>query len=86
MQRRDFLTGMLAGTAPLRLTVSQAQAAQREVYLERAAAGAPPERTTLLGLAQGFEKRLAMRRLLQYARAVAPALQRVVYETFFDRS
>jgi len=50
MQRRDFLTGMLAGTALLRLKFAEAQESPREVFLERAAAGTPHKGKVLLAV------------------------------------
>ena len=41
MQRRDFLTRMLAGTAVSALKPAPAQQASGEVFLEKAATGAP---------------------------------------------
>jgi len=50
MQRRDFLTTMLAGTALLRLRTAKAQETPREIVLERAAAGAPHKGKVLLAI------------------------------------
>ncbi len=50
MQRRDFLTNMLAGTALLHLRSTQAQETAREIVLERAAAGTPHKGKVLLAV------------------------------------
>ena len=50
MQRRDFLTKMLAGAALLRLQLAEAQEAPREIVLERAAAGTPHKGKVLLAV------------------------------------
>src|SRR2546421_705254 len=50
MQRRDFLTKMLAGTALLRLHLAEAQEAPGEVFFERAAAGTPHKGKVLLAV------------------------------------
>ena len=50
IQRRDFLTMMLAGTAFLRLQWAQAQEAAREIFLERAAEGTPHKGKVLLAV------------------------------------
>ena len=50
MQRRDFLTTMLAGTALLRPRSAAAQESAREVFLERAAAGTPHKGKVLLAV------------------------------------
>ena len=50
MQRRDFLTMMLAGTAILRLRSAGAQETSREIVVERAAAGTPHKGKVLLAV------------------------------------
>ena len=50
MQRRDFLTSVLAGTSLLRLHSAQAQEPAREIFLERAAAGTPHKGKVLLAV------------------------------------
>ncbi len=50
MQRRDFLTTMLAGTAILRLRTARAQETSREIVVERAAAGTPHQGKVLLAV------------------------------------
>jgi LmbE family N-acetylglucosaminyl deacetylase len=50
MQRRDFLTQVLAGTSLLRLASAQAQAPPDGVFLERAAAGTPHQGKVLLAV------------------------------------
>jgi len=50
MQRRDFLTKLLAGTALLRLRSAKAQETSREIVLERAAAGSPKKGKVLLAV------------------------------------
>ena len=50
MQRRDFLTTILAGTAWLRLNGAQAQESAREIFLERAATGTPHKGKILLAV------------------------------------
>jgi LmbE family N-acetylglucosaminyl deacetylase len=50
MQRRDFLTKMLAGAAILRLRSAEAQEAPGGVFVERAAAGTPHKGKVLLAI------------------------------------
>ena len=50
MQRRDFLTQVLAGTSLLRRTSAQAQGPPDAVFLERAAAGTPHKGKVLLAV------------------------------------
>ncbi len=50
MQRRDFLTTMLAGTAILRLASARAREISREVVLERPAPGMPHKGKVLLAV------------------------------------
>jgi LmbE family N-acetylglucosaminyl deacetylase len=50
MQRRDFLTQILAGTSLLRLSTAQAQDPAGGVILERAAAGTPHQGKVLLAV------------------------------------
>jgi LmbE family N-acetylglucosaminyl deacetylase len=50
MHRRDFLTGILAGAAWARTLPVEAQEPPREVFLERAAAGAPHRGKVLLAV------------------------------------
>jgi LmbE family N-acetylglucosaminyl deacetylase len=50
MRRRDFLSGMLAGTALLPLRRARAQEARSEVFLERAATGTPRKGKVLLAV------------------------------------
>jgi LmbE family N-acetylglucosaminyl deacetylase len=50
MQRRDFLTQMLAGAALMRLQMAKAQEPTREVFLERAAEGTPHKGKVLLAI------------------------------------
>jgi LmbE family N-acetylglucosaminyl deacetylase len=50
MQRRDFLTTMLAGTAILQLRSAKAQETSRETIVERAAAGTPHKGKVLLAV------------------------------------
>ena len=50
MQRRDFLTQVLAGTSLLRRTSAQAQGPPDAVFLERAAAGTPHQGKVLLAV------------------------------------
>jgi len=50
MQRRDFLTQVLAGTSLLRLASAQAQEPPDGVFLERAAAGTPHQGKVLLAV------------------------------------
>ena len=50
MQRRDFLTTMLVGTALLRLPSVKAQEVNREAFLERAATGTPHHGKVLLAV------------------------------------
>jgi LmbE family N-acetylglucosaminyl deacetylase len=50
MQRRDFLTTMLAGTAILQLRSTLAQEASREIVFERPAAGTPHKGKVLLAV------------------------------------
>jgi LmbE family N-acetylglucosaminyl deacetylase len=50
MQRRDFLTTMLAGTAILRLRSAGAQETSREFVLEQPAAGTPHQGKVLLAV------------------------------------
>jgi LmbE family N-acetylglucosaminyl deacetylase len=50
MQRRDFLTTMLAGAALLRHRSAEAQETPREIVLERAAAGTPHKGKVLLAI------------------------------------
>ena len=50
MQRRDFLTTMMAGTALLRLRSAGAQETSREIVFERAAAGTPHKGKVLLAV------------------------------------
>ncbi len=50
MQRRDFLTTMLVGTALLRSRSVKAQEVNREVFLERAATGTPHQGKVLLAI------------------------------------
>jgi LmbE family N-acetylglucosaminyl deacetylase len=50
MQRRDFLTTILAGTAILRLRTARAQETSREIVVERAAAGTPHQGKVLLAV------------------------------------
>jgi len=50
MQRRDFLTKMLAGTALLQLRSTEAQETTREVVVERAATGTPHQGKVLLAI------------------------------------
>jgi LmbE family N-acetylglucosaminyl deacetylase len=50
MQRRDFLTKMLAGTALLRIRSAEAQETPREIVLERATADTPHKGKVLLAV------------------------------------
>ena len=50
MQRRDFLTNMLAGAAMLRLQPAEAQQAPDGVFFERAAAGTPHQGKVLAAI------------------------------------
>src|SRR5213083_2954438 len=50
MQRRDFLTKMLAGTALLHFRSTEAEETAREIILERAAAGKPHKGKVLLAV------------------------------------
>src|SRR5271170_3874257 len=50
MQRRDFLTRVLAGTSLLRLASAQAQEPPGGVFLERPAAGTPHQGKVLLAV------------------------------------
>ena len=50
MQRRDFLTTMLAATATLQLRSTRAQEVSREIVFERAAAGTPHKGKVLLAV------------------------------------
>src|SRR5262245_35400928 len=50
MQRREFFTRMLAGSALVRLRTAAAQESPREVFLERAVAGTPHKGKVLLAV------------------------------------
>src|SRR5437867_5601149 len=50
MQRRDFLTGLLAGATTLRLHNAAAQQARGDVFFERAAEGTPHKGKVLLAV------------------------------------
>jgi LmbE family N-acetylglucosaminyl deacetylase len=50
MKRRDFLSGMLTGSAFLKLRVAQAQDASRPIYVERPAQGRPHTGKVLLAV------------------------------------
>jgi LmbE family N-acetylglucosaminyl deacetylase len=50
MERRDFLTNALAGTALLHLRSTKAQETAREIFLERAAAGTPHKGKVMLAV------------------------------------